>query len=283
MSVKIDEATGERSVTMEVEVPGTPEQVWRAVATGPGTSAWFVPTEIEERVGGDLVFDMGPEMGQSKGEVTGWDPPRRFAYVERDWMPGAPPVATEIVVEARSGGTCVVRMVHSLFAESDDWDDQLESFERGWPGFFRILRLYLAHYADRRCARAQAMTRVAGSEEEAWSSLMGDLGLAGAAVGDRVTTSGDGAPPLSGTVEHRGAAQDHHEILLRSDRPVPGFASLGTFAWGGTTYASVSLYRYGEPGGPPPEGTGEEERAWQTWLSERAPAEEPAETESGAG
>ena len=33
---------------VEVEVPGTPEQVWNAIATGPGISSWFVPTEIAE-------------------------------------------------------------------------------------------------------------------------------------------------------------------------------------------------------------------------------------------
>ena len=44
MSVKKD-AFGRRSVTVEVEVPGTPEEVWQAIATGPGVSSWFVPTE----------------------------------------------------------------------------------------------------------------------------------------------------------------------------------------------------------------------------------------------
>jgi hypothetical protein len=43
MSVKID-PSGRRSVQVEVEVPGTPEQVWQAIATGPGVSSWFVPT-----------------------------------------------------------------------------------------------------------------------------------------------------------------------------------------------------------------------------------------------
>ena len=35
MSVK-KEASGRRSVQIEVEVPGTPEEVWEAIATGPG-------------------------------------------------------------------------------------------------------------------------------------------------------------------------------------------------------------------------------------------------------
>jgi hypothetical protein len=32
----------------------------------------------------------------------------------------------------------------------------------------------------------------------------------------------------------------------------------------------VAVYRYGEPGGPAPEGVEEEERAWRDWLAERA-------------
>ena len=48
MSVK-KEASGRRSIQVEVEVPGTPEEVWQAIATGPGISAWFVPAEFEEQ------------------------------------------------------------------------------------------------------------------------------------------------------------------------------------------------------------------------------------------
>src|SRR6266511_1117751 len=66
-----------------VEVPGTPEQVWQAIATAKGMSDWFLPTEMEEREGGSLHFTMGPEMG-SDGQVTDWDPPRRIVYQE-DW------------------------------------------------------------------------------------------------------------------------------------------------------------------------------------------------------
>ena len=54
MSVK-KEANGRRSVQVEVEVPGTPEQVWQAIATGPGVSAWFVPAEMDGRVGGSVT------------------------------------------------------------------------------------------------------------------------------------------------------------------------------------------------------------------------------------
>ena len=45
------DASGRRWIQVEAEVPGTPEQVWKAIATGPGISAWFVPSKVEEREG----------------------------------------------------------------------------------------------------------------------------------------------------------------------------------------------------------------------------------------
>jgi DNA-binding transcriptional ArsR family regulator len=61
-----------------VEVPGTPEQVWQAIATAKGMSAWFLPTEMEEREGGSLHFTMGPEMG-SDGHVTAGSRPTAWS------------------------------------------------------------------------------------------------------------------------------------------------------------------------------------------------------------
>ncbi len=78
MSVK-KEASGRRSVQVEVEVPGTPEEVWQAIASGPGVSSWFVPTEMEEADGKPVVVksNFGPGM-ESHAIMTAWDPPRMF-------------------------------------------------------------------------------------------------------------------------------------------------------------------------------------------------------------
>src|SRR3712207_7585820 len=62
--------SGRRSVEAEVEVPGTPEEVWQAIATGPGISTWFVPTEVEERVGGTVTANFGPGMDSRSEEHT---------------------------------------------------------------------------------------------------------------------------------------------------------------------------------------------------------------------
>ena len=129
MSIKKD-ASGRRLVELELEVPGTPEQVWQAIATGAGISSWFVPTKVEPHLGGAVNFQLGEGI-ESIGRVTAWEPPRRFAYEERDWLPNAPPLASEFTIESRAGGTCAMRLVHSLFASNDEWDDQLERIESG--------------------------------------------------------------------------------------------------------------------------------------------------------
>ena len=103
-----------RSIELEVEVVGTPEEVWRAIATGPGISSWYVPHEVEEREGGAATasFGPGPEM-QVAGRVAAWDPPRRVVFDGGDAGEG---LAFEWLVEAREGGSCVVRLVNSGFA-----------------------------------------------------------------------------------------------------------------------------------------------------------------------
>ena len=261
MSVKTD-ASGRRSVELEFEVPGTPEQVWQAIATGPGISSWFVPAEVEEREGGAIVFHLG--VMDSSGVVTAWEPPRRFAYEERDWGENAPPLATECLVEARSGGTCVVRLVHSLFASGDEWDDQMESFEAGWPPFFDVLRLVLTHFAGRPSSSFRLMNPAGRPEPEAWDALAGALGLQNAARGERRTAPG--APPFSGLVERAaGEGKNAHEILVRLDEPAPGVALAGAYTWGGQTWAMLSLYLFGDRASAIAD---RDKPSWQAWMDE---------------
>src|SRR5262249_20700020 len=119
MSVK-KEANGRRSVQVEVEVPGTPEEVWQAIATGPGISSWIVPAEFAERDGKPVAVKMTFGRGMEiRPPVTVWEPPRQWVG-QSEGLPGSPPNANEWSVEARGGGVCVVRLVQSLFASTDD-------------------------------------------------------------------------------------------------------------------------------------------------------------------
>jgi uncharacterized protein YndB with AHSA1/START domain len=141
MPLKKDE-NGKRWVEMSLLVSTTPERLWDAIATGQGYAAWFAKAEVEPRVGGTIAFDFGA-LGKTKGEVTVWEPPRRFGYIENEWKAGAPPIATEITIETQADGQCLMTMVHTLTASTNDWDGDLDGFERGWPDFFVKLRALL--------------------------------------------------------------------------------------------------------------------------------------------
>jgi uncharacterized protein YndB with AHSA1/START domain len=265
MSVK-KEASGRRSVQVEVEVPGTPEEVWQAIATGPGVSSWFVPTEMEEVDGKPVAVksNFGPGM-ESRAVVTAWDPPRMFAAEAPGWTPEMPPMATEWTVEAKAGGACIVRVVHSLFATTDDWDNQLEGTEHGWPGFFRTLRIYLTHFRGQRSAIMQKLAAAAGTEAEVWETLTTALGLKGASVGQRWTAPA-GVPSLSGVVEH--FTQSPNDALVRLDKPCTGVAAFGTYDCG-QIMVGVNLYLYGDQAAA---AVARETPLWDAWINERFPA-----------
>ena len=273
MPIRKDE-TGKHWVEMQFIVPGTPEQVWQAIATGPGITSWFVPSKVDGRVGGDVVCNFGPGM-DSLSTITAWDPPRRFVAESRDDMgPDDPTVATEWIVEARGGGKCVVRVVHSWFTDSDQWDNQFEGHTYGWQAFFRVLRLYLAHFSGQRGVPVQLMGVAPPPREEAWEAWTRPLGLADAAVGQSVRTPAH-APPLAGTVEWAGQPGWPEDLLIRLDEPAPGIAHLVPHAMGGQVYLTMRLYLYGDRA---PAAAAEAEAAWQSWLNERfAPATAPAE------
>jgi uncharacterized protein YndB with AHSA1/START domain len=266
MSVK-KEANGRRSVQVEFEVPGTPEEVWQALATGPGISSWFVPTEIDERDGKPVAvnYHFGPGM-EIRSVVTGYDAPRTFAQQGDGMTPGSPPMATEWTIEARGGGSCIVRVVHSLFASTDDWDDQLEAAKSGWSGFLRTLRIYLAHFRGQRSAIMQVTNPVATTDAETWETLTTALGVKGVSVGQRWTTSA-GASPLSGVMEF--VSENPYDALLRLDEPGPGIAALGAVTYpGGQGMVGMNLYLYGEKAAAI---VARETPLWQAWFEERFP------------
>ena len=265
MSIK-REASGRRSIQVDIEVPGTPEEVWEAIATGPGISAWFVPAQFEEEGGKPVAvtLDFGPAM-DSRSVVTAWNPPRLFAREGAGWAPGSPPIATEFSVEARAGGICVVRVVQSLFSSTDDWDAQLTGAEEGWPGIARVLRLYLTHFRGQRSAIMQIMSPVPGTAAEAWETLTAALGLHGARVGDRCAAQA-GVPALGGVVEY--ISDSPYGALVRLDTPGPGTAAFGTIKFGSMVMATLTFYMYGEQAA---ENVTRYTPLWQAWMQERFP------------
>ena len=265
MSVK-KEAAGRRSVQVEVEVPGTPEEVWQAIATGPGISSWFVPTRSEERQGGEVVSNFGPGM-DCPATITAWEAPKRFVAESVMGPPGSPKVATEWSVEARAGGTCLVRVVHSLFTDTDDWDNQLDGLEQGWPTYFRILRMYLERFKGMACSAMEFVGFSSDSETKAWQKAGGELGLLKVAQGQKWSAP-EGFPRMTGLVDALGQGMHSNTVLLRLDTPAPGSAYIGAFTCGGMVMVCMSVYLYGAKAKAAVE---RDEPIWQKWMGERFP------------
>src|SRR5262249_30515177 len=168
----------EHRMERTLEVAATPEQVWDAIATADGISAWMVPTRLDPQIGGDVSFDLGEF--RSTGVVTDYTPNDRFAYEEPwpiadqvgvavgtvaatpagmvEWFDaiGVPlsevyrdlssvtPIATEFLIESGSGGSCVIRVVTSAYGSGADWENEFfAEMVAGWGAMLDNLARHL--------------------------------------------------------------------------------------------------------------------------------------------
>lgn len=267
MTAPSDDDRGTRAIRLEVEVPGTPEQVWDAIATGSGISAWFVPAEVDEREGGAVVMhDIAPGIDET-GRVTAWEPPHRFVYEAPEG--GERRLAFEWLVEARSGGSCVVRLVNSGFGTGADWDAEYDGMESGWRLFLENLRLYLTHFAGQR-SRAIIVGGLASQpQSRAWSAMLSALGLSVTSVGDPVSAGAADAPPLAGIVER---VSDGMVTLLLSE-PAPGIAFLAVEGMGDEVAVSLYTYLFGDG---VDDVVARDEPRWREWMQRHLPAADSA-------
>lgn len=252
----------DRSLEFEIEVPGTPEEVWQAIATGPGISSWYVPHTLEEREGGrgSARFGPGPEM-EVPGRVAAWQPPRRIVF---DGGEGVDGLAFEWLVEARDGGTCIVRLINTGFGSGDDWDMQYDGMSEGWLMFLHNLELHLTHFAGQAASTSVPSAMWRGSRDDVWQELTSGLGLPHRpAIGERVHVEAADVPDLAGTVDEATPWR----LSLLVDEPAPGTAIISAESMGGLVCVSVWTYLYGPDGAAAAE---RDESRWQTWLDERA-------------
>jgi uncharacterized protein YndB with AHSA1/START domain len=247
----------------DIEVPGTPEEVWRAIATGPGHAAWLFPADIEPGEGGTMLIHREPYGTDQHATVTAWEPPHRFAY-EEPIGPDAKPLTTEFLVEASGGGSCVVRVVCGFHHDGEGWEDLVEGAAQGWRMSLIVLRAYLTHFAGRLAANLDVTVDLdlpATARTQASAVLMELLGLTGRTAGAPFRTPA-GAPGLAGTVEHVSEGY----VLLRAIEPYPALYAISCFpmADGAPLSANLLARLYGTP-----TGIAEREQAtWQTWLVE---------------
>jgi uncharacterized protein YndB with AHSA1/START domain len=239
------------------DVPASPDQVWAAIATGPGIDSWFmgrseVRRGAEAGAGGTVRTVLGeyaPEL-----DITDWDPPHRFAY-RSGQAPDGRFIAYEFLIEGRAGGSAVLRTVTSGFIPGDDWAEEFEAMRLGGELYFRTLVEYLAHFAGRFAVPVTAF----GPPGTGWARdrelLCRGLGLIGSpARGDRVRFAADDIGPVDGVVYFANA----HAIGVRTQDALYRFLR----GFGKPAMAAHHLFAADARQNPL-----RAQQAWATWLS----------------
>jgi uncharacterized protein YndB with AHSA1/START domain len=235
----------------EVELDATPEQVWLAIATGPGHDSWFMGrTEVGPGEGGAVRTDVGGYAMEST--VTAWAPLRRFAYRGEENADGRF-IAFEFLIEGREQGGTVLRLVTHGFLPGDDWEAEFEAMRTGGAMYFATLVAYLTHFAGRTATPVTAAAPAGPGARDAFERVPAALGLAAEpVVGDRTRVTPEGLPAIDGVVDFVNPAAiglRTHDALYRFIRGFHGpmIVTHHIFAEGVDRESS--------------------ERAWRAWLA----------------
>ncbi|GAA5188219.1 SRPBCC domain-containing protein [Rugosimonospora acidiphila] len=238
----------EFEVSLDADVDATVDEVWQAIATGPGIDSWYMGHN--EVAGGEVrtVFGQYTPVAPIFAE----EPGKRFAY-------GAPPepdgrfLAYDFLVEARAGGGASIRVVTSGFLPGDDWADEFEAMTKGGAMVFRTLVEYVNHFANRTATPVLAFGPPITDWDRAWAALGAAFGLdRPVREGDRVRLSPDGAQAVEGVAYF---VNDHVACVRTNDamyRMVRGFQ--------GPMLAMHQLFAPGVD-------AAEAGRTWQAWLA----------------
>jgi hypothetical protein len=223
----------EFEISREVELPATPDEVWEAVATGPGTASWLFPQEP------------GPD------STVEADRPRRFA-VRTEGPDGFN--ALEFVIEGREGSATLLRYVHSgIFA--DDWDAQYDAVSQHTDFYLHTLAQYLEHFSPRTATYVGGgpgglMGPEASMAPDAFGKLQRALGVRdGAATGDSVHLEADG---VDGVIDYLNG----NFLGVRSGEALYRF--FGRNAFGGPV--GMSIHHFGDV------DVDKATEAWTGWL-----------------
>jgi uncharacterized protein YndB with AHSA1/START domain len=239
----------EFEIRREVELPGTPEEVWDAVATAAGTAAWLFPQgEIEPRVGGTNA---------DGSVVQAWDPPRHFAV--RFEGPDGFFNALEFIIEGREGATTLMRYMHSGII-TDDWDNQYDAATQHTDFYLHTLGQYLEHFNGRTATYIGEVpggiqAPAASAEPDGFDVLRRAIGVGdGAAEGDAVRLEPQGLDPVDGVVDYLSP----NFVGIRSADGLYRF--FGRNAFGSPVGMVVHLFA---------DGADKEkiQATWQAWLN----------------
>jgi uncharacterized protein YndB with AHSA1/START domain len=233
----------------EAVVAGSVEEVWSAIATGPGIDSWFMGrSKVDPGPEGSVTTDVGGFA--MTGAVTAWGPPNHFAY--RSDGPGDRFIAFEYLIEGRDQGSTVIRMVSSGFLPDDDWETEFEAMTAGGEMYFRTLVAYTDHFAGRFAKSVGVVGPPVADWPAAWTALRTGLGLGDKPqVGDPVRATVPGVPTLDGQVDFVNSQALGIRTADGLYRFIQGY--IGSFVLGHHLFTDHDETRTGQ--------------AWKTWLA----------------
>jgi uncharacterized protein YndB with AHSA1/START domain len=239
----------------EAIIPASVEDVWNAIATGPGIDSWFMGrSSVEPGPDGAVRTDMGAFTMDSA--ITGWEPLHRLAHRSPE-DPDGGFIAFEYLIEGRGQGSTVLRVVTSGFLPGDDWEDEFEAMTLGGAMYFGTLIAYLTHFAGR-TGRPITVTGPPVSDwPSVWADLHDALGLSTTPqVGDPAGVSVPGLPEIEGVLDF----VNPQALGIRTPdglyRFIHGY--FGSIVLGHHLFAPES-----EPG----DGDKHATAAWEAWLA----------------
>lgn len=156
-------------------IAAPPEAVWKAITEASELVRWFsLDARSTPGVGGQIWISFGGPM-EGAVHIVRWEPERHLGTLEAA-VGDRKPLTQDWILEARDGGTTMLRFVHAGF-ESGDWDDEYDSLLHGWDVFMGNLQCYLERHAGRPCVQRMDTFHPTTSRPEAFAKVGAALEL----------------------------------------------------------------------------------------------------------
>lgn len=127
-------APAERALIVEITVPATRADVWKAFSTSDGLSTWLAPNSVVDlRPGGDWMVHF-PGGSTGGGTIVSFVPEREIVIsaLAPDQFPAVRAQRTTARFTFESRGTStVVRLTQTGWKDGDEWDRAYEYLTAG--------------------------------------------------------------------------------------------------------------------------------------------------------
>jgi uncharacterized protein YndB with AHSA1/START domain len=237
-----------RDIELSVELDASPEDVFRAVTDGTELAKWLAPgarvTAPEGGKKGTIWISWGEGMSVEH-EIEIFDAPKRIRHPSGQNGETKATLYADWQIEAREGGKTTLRLVHSGFSASADWDHEYDAHARGWRLMLQNLRHYFARHAHEPAVHLPFMANVESPRGAIWKTLLAKLGFsAPPKVGDPFRFTTPKGDVLTGVVDLVTETRDLALVVREYDDALLRFSLEGK-ADAASTFAYVYAIVYG--------------------------------------